>query len=435
MSGAASESWIPSTRADSGRGFGLDHLPIGSFAAEGRGRRLGIRIGDEVLDLSRAEEAGLFSSLGEHERMTLREPVLNALLALGSHAWSRVWDRTRELLSAPCGTLREHPDRGSIMLPVWGVSMRVPAHIGDYTDFYASLHHATNVGSMFRPDNPLLPNWKHVPIGYHGRGSSIVPTGTPVRRPSGQRKPPDATEPLFGPSQSMDHELELGFLVGPGNAQGQPLTMDEASQRIFGVMLVNDWSARDIQAWEYQPLGPFLAKNFATSVAGWVTPISALNAAKRPGPPRSAGDPAPMPYLSSPSDWGLDIDVQVWIQSALMREKGMAAVQLSSGNYGDMFWTPSQMLAHHASGGCNMQPGDLFASGTISGPTKGSRGCMLELTWRGAEPMALPDGTERKFLLDGDEVTLRGSAPGCAGGRLSLGECTGRIEPACAANG
>ncbi len=420
-------SWVPTSGAESG--FGLDHLPIASFSAEGRGRRLGIRIGAHVLDLARATEAGLFDGLSVQEREALRKPEMNALLALGAPSWARVWSRLRELLGPDCPALRDHADCKSMLVPEWGVSLRVPAHIGDYTDFYASIHHATNVGSMFRPDNPLLPNWKHVPIGYHGRASTIVATGTAVRRPSGQRKPPEAAEPTFGPSQSMDHELEMGFLVGPGNPMGQSLSVEEASQRIFGVLLVNDWSARDVQAWEYQPLGPFLAKNFATTVAGWVTPMLSLGGAKRPGPIRRADDPAPLPYLRWPGDWGLDLDVEVWIQSAVMRERGLEPMRLSAGNYTDMFWTPSQMLAHHASGGCAMQPGDLFASGTISGPTKESRGCMLERTWRGTEPIALPDGTERKFLQDGDEIILRGSAPSSGGGRLTLGECRGRIEP------
>ncbi len=423
-------SWVPASGAASG--FGLDHLPIASFSAEGRGRRLGIRIGAHVLDLARVAEAGLFDNVSAAERGALRQPVMNELLALGTESWDRVWSRLTELLAENCAELRDHPGRNSMVLPEWGVSLRVPTHVGDYTDFYASIHHATNVGSMFRPDNPLLPNWKHVPIGYHGRASSIVTTGTPVRRPSGQRKAPDAAEPTFGASQSMDHELELGFLVGPGNPLGQSLSVEEASHRIFGVLLVNDWSARDIQAWEYQPLGPFLAKNFATTVAGWVTPMHALGAAKRPGPVRREDDPAPLPYLRWTADWGLDIDVEAWLQSAAMRERGIDPMQLSAGNYTDMFWTPSQMLTHHASGGCPMQPGDLFASGTISGPTKESRGCMLERTWRGSEPIALPDGTERKFLQDGDEVILRGSAPSLSGGRLTLGECRGRIEPALA---
>lgn len=422
-------TWIDCSMPEAA-GFGMDHLPIGSFAAEGRGRRLGIRIGAHVLDLRAAQEAGLFADLAPADRAVLVEPVMNALLARGVPGWKAIWGRVRQLLGTACGDLRSHAHRDALLLPQWAVSMRVPAEIGDYTDFYASIHHATNVGSMFRPDNPLLPNWKHVPIGYHGRASSIVPTGTPVRRPRGQRKPPDADAPVFGASASLDYELELGFLVGPGNELGQPIGVEQAGSHIFGVLLVNDWSARDVQAWEYQPLGPFLAKNFATSVAGWVTPMCALGAAERPGPVRRADDPAPLPYLQWTGDTCLDIQVEVWLQSARMREQGMPAVPLSRGSTADLYWTAQQMLAHHASGGCNLRPGDLFASGTISGPDKGSRGCMLELTWRGSEPVALPDGSERKFLQDGDEVTLRGSAAGRAGGRIRLGECAGTVLPA-----
>lgn len=421
-------TWVDTS--GSGAGFGLDHLPIGSFSAEGRGRRLGIRIGSQVLDLKAACDAGLFRGLPPEVQAALSSTTMNALLALGLTAWKAVWSRLRQLLGTECADLRSHAQRDSFLLPTWAVSMRVPADIGDYTDFYASIHHATNVGSMFRPDNPLLPNWKHVPIGYHGRASSIVPTSTPVRRPRGQRKPPDAEIPTFGPTASLDYELELGFLLGPGNELGQPIPIAEASARIFGVLLVNDWSARDVQAWEYQPLGPFLAKNFATTVAGWVTPMCALAAAEIPGPVRRADDPAPLPYLQWEKDTALDIQVEVWLRSAAMRDRGEDAVRLSSGSTADLFWTAQQMLAHHASGGCNLRPGDLFASGTISGPEKSSRGCMLELTWRGSEPIRLPDGTERKFIQDGDEITLRGNAKGRAGGRISLGSCAGTILPA-----
>jgi fumarylacetoacetase len=310
------------------------------------------------------------------------------------------------------------------------VTELLPFAIGDYTDFYASLHHATNVGSMFRPTNPLLPNWKHVPIGYHGRASSIVPSGTPIVRPHGQTVANDEGPPGFGPSRLMDYELEVGFFVGEGNELGSTIPVADAWRRIFGFCLVNDWSARDVQKWEYQPLGPFLAKNFATSISPWVVTTDALEPFLVPGPPRGEGDPSPLPYLVDPAGRNIDLTLEVLVASAAMREKGMAPTRVSLGGFRDMFWTPAQMLAHHASGGCNMRTGDLLASGTVSGPTKESRGCLLERTWRGTEPITLGDGTERKFLQDGDEVILRGwcAKPGFP--RIGLGECRGIVRPA-----
>ncbi|MDA1008803.1 MAG: fumarylacetoacetase [Planctomycetota bacterium] len=425
---SAPQSWVTSANVSSTQ-FGLSNLPIGSFAAEGRGRRLGLRIGEEVIDLFRAAEGGVFSSLDAKIRDALTKPVLNDLLALGETAWDQAWNHFAAILSSDNATLRDHHERASIMMPQWGVSMRLPSDVGDYTDFYASLHHATNVGTMFRPDNPLLPNWKHLPIAYHGRSSSLVPTGTSVRRPCGQRKPTDAP-PVFGPSQSMDHELEMGFLIGPGNRLGDRLTPEQASKHIFGFVLVNDWSARDIQSWEYQPLGPFLGKNFATTVGGWVVPMRSLQNARCAAPRRGNGDPQLLPYLAWDGDFGLNIAVSLHIQSAKMRELTIAPMCVSECNVSELFWTPSQMVAHHTSGGCPLRPGDLLASGTISGPTKESRGCMLERTWRGTEPIALPDGTERKFLLDGDEVFLSAHAQGRDGSRIGFGECRGVITPA-----
>jgi fumarylacetoacetase len=311
--------------------------------------------------------------------------------------------------------------------------MLVPAAIGDYTDFYASVDHATNVGSMFRPDNPLLPNYKWVPIGYHGRASSIVPSGTPVVRPRGQSKPPEAAAPAFGPSRSLDYEMELGLFVGPGNRRGEPIPLARAEEQIFGFCLVNDWSARDLQSWEYQPLGPFLAKNFATTISPWVVTLEALEPFRAPALVRPPGDPAPLPYLDAPGNaerGAVAVTVEVYLSSARMRREGTEPVRLSRGSAADLYWTPAQFVAHHSSNGCDLRPGDLLASGTISGPAKESRGCLLELTWRGAEPLALPGGETRTFLEDGDEVIMRGycERPGAA--RIGFGECRGQIVPA-----
>jgi fumarylacetoacetase len=323
---------------------------------------------------------------------------------------------------------------GALLAPMVDVELLLPARIGDYSDFYASLHHATNVGSMFRPDNPLLPNYKYIPIGYHGRASSIVVSGTRIRRPSGQTRNDPGAPPVFGPSQRLDYELELGVYVGQGNPLGAAIPMAGAEEHLWGVSLVNDWSARDIQSWEYQPLGPFLAKSFATSVSPWVVTLDALAPFRVPPAPRAPGDPEPLPYLAgdeNASAGALDLRLEVWLRTAAMREGGrgggMPAVRVSGANFREMYWTFAQMLAHYASNGCNLRPGDLLASGTVSGSTPESRGCLLERTWRGSEPLALPDGETRAFLEDGDEVTLRGWAQRDGYRRIGLGECSGVV--------
>ncbi|MBA3854546.1 MAG: fumarylacetoacetase, partial [Gemmatimonas sp.] len=305
--------------------------------------------------------------------------------------------------------------------------------VGDYTDFYASIDHATNVGSMFRPDNPLLPNYKHVPIGYHGRASSLVVSGTSVKRPHGQTSAKPEGPPVWGPSARMDYELEVGAFIAGGNAMGHAIPLADAEQHIAGLVLVNDWSARDVQAWEYQPLGPFLAKNFATSVSPWVVTLDALAPFRVPARARDADDPQPLPYLQDARNeraGGFGITLEVWLQTARMREAAAAPVRISHGDFTRMYWTLGQMLTHHASNGCNLRPGDLIASGTVSGATKESRGCLLELTWRGAEPLTLPNGETRAFLADGDEVIVRGwcEKPGAV--RIGLGECRGVVLPA-----
>jgi len=313
--------------------------------------------------------------------------------------------------------------------------MALPATIGDYTDFYASIDHATNVGSMFRPDNPLLPNYKWVPIGYHGRASSIVVSGTDVRRPRGQTRDGDQGSPTFGPTKRLDYELEVGAFIASGNPLGTPIPIGDAEQHVFGLCLVNDWSARDVQAWEYQPLGPFLAKNFATTISPWIVTLDALEPFRAPAPARDAGDPAPLPYLSSSetsSRGAIAITLEVALETQRMRELGIAPHRVSVGNFKDMYWTLAQLVAHHASGGCNLSPGDLLASGTVSGTTKESRGCLLERTWRGTEPIELPSGETRAFLGDGDVVALRGYCQTTGARRIGFGECRGRVVPAIA---
>jgi fumarylacetoacetase len=308
--------------------------------------------------------------------------------------------------------------------------MLLPATIGDYTDFYASIHHATNVGSMFRPDNPLLPNYKHLPVGYHGRASSIIVSGTPVRRPMGQTVSSDTGPPTFGPSRLLDYELELGFFVGPGNATGERIPMSKARDHIFGMVIVNDWSARDVQKWEYQPLGPFNAKNFATSISPWVVTTEALEPFRIPGPPRGQDDPQPLEYLRPIDDSGYAITVEAVLSTAAMQRGGTKPMNVSLSTFADMFWTTSQMLVHHTSTGCNLRPGDLLASGTISGTAEESRGCLLERTWRGQKPLQLPDGSTRKFLEDGDEVGIRAFCEAKTARRLGFGWCTGIVQPA-----
>ncbi|MFI5358388.1 MAG: fumarylacetoacetase, partial [Opitutales bacterium] len=356
-----------------------------------------------------------------------------ALMALGPSAWSALRGRLSQLFGAD--TCPAGPERSAVahcLVPMREAVMRLPAHVGDYTDFYASIFHATNVGAMFRPESPLLPNYKWLPVGYHGRASSLVVSGTPVRRPHGQRKPAGSAAPVFGPCQELDYELELAAFVGPGNPLGTRIPLAQAEGSIFGVCLLNDWSARDIQSWEYQPLGPFLAKNFATSVSPWVVTLEALAPFRVPAFARPAGDPAPLPYLTDASNQahgGLDLTLEAYLLTPQMRRAGTAAHRLSRGNFSSMYWTLAQLLTHHASNGCNLVPGDLLGSGTVSGPEKNSRGCLLELTGRGREPLVLPGGETRTFLQDGDEVIFRGHAGRAGFARIGFGECRGVVVP------
>jgi fumarylacetoacetase len=346
---------------------------------------------------------------------------LNAFLALGRPAWRKAREVLQRLLSADTSTLRDDAKlHARVFHAQEDVVMKLPVRVGNYTDFYSSYHHAHNVGTMLRgPENALMPNWKWLPVAYHGRASSVVISGTQVQRPHGQIKPPEASAPTFGPTKSLDYELETAFLIGSGNSLGEPIPVDHAIDHIFGLVLMNDWSARDIQAWEYQPLGPFLAKNFCTSISPWVVTLEALEPFRKPLPPQ---DPEPLPYLRSKNDSTFDIHLQAHLQSSSMD----APHVITRTNFQNLYWSIAQQLAHHTISGCNLQPGDLLASGTISGPTEESRGCMLELTWRGANPLKLSNGETRKWLEDGDRLTITGWCQG-DGYRVGFGEVSGQI--------
>jgi fumarylacetoacetase len=401
--------------------FSLQNLPYGIFRPNDEPARAGVAIGDLVLDLAALEEAGFFHPLNFGERVIFARDSLNAFLALGRPVWRGTREILQRLLRADTATLRDDKAlRARAFHRQAEVTMQLPARIGDYTDFYSSYHHAFNVGTMFRgPENALMPNWKWLPIAYHGRASSIVPSGADVRRPHGQIKPPDATEPVFGASRALDFELETAYFIGPPNQLGEPVPIEQAADHIFGIVLMNDWSARDIQTWEYQPLGPFLAKNFCTSISPWIVTMEALEPFRKPLP---AQDPTPLPYLRAPNDFIFDIRLEVELQTAKMR----APQTIARSNCLNLYWSIAQQLAHHTAGGCNLQPGDLLASGTISGPEENGRGSMLELTWRGANPLQLPNGETRKWLEDGDRLTINGWCEG-EGYRVGFGEVTGRI--------
>jgi len=425
--GADLESWVESANVP-GTDFPIQNLPLGVFQRQDSGQtHIGVAIGEQILDLHTCNQAGLLEGLAVADACTAHN--LNALMSHPPEDRRALRKKLVELLET--GTA---PGRiqavGKALVPMDQAKMMMPAAIGDYTDFYASVFHATNVGSMFRPDNPLLPNYKHIPIGYHGRASSVVVSGTPVHRPSGQTKAPDADAPTFGPCRLLDYEMEVGVFVGPGNGPGEPIGIDNAEDHMVGLCLVNDWSARDMQGWEYQPLGPFLAKSFLTTVSPWVVTAEALAPFRKSAFDRPEGDPQPLPYLTSEANssaGGIDLTVEVWLETERMRKSGQDAVRLSRGSLLNLYWTLAQMITHHSSNGCNLRPGDLLASGTVSGPEKDSRGCLLELTWRGAEPLQLPSGEERKFLQEGDEVILKGYCQREGFARIGFGECRGRV--------
>jgi len=387
-------SWVPG--AD-GSGFGLENLPFGAVARPGEEQRIAVRVGDYALVLGLLDEG-------------LDAPVLNPLLELGRPAWKELRARLTALLSDESGRAEAEP----ALIPLSELEARLPVEVGDYVDFYSSLEHASNLGRMFRPDgDPLLPNWRHLPVGYHGRASSVVVSGTPVRRPRGQQAPAAPGEsPGFGPSKRLDIELELGFVTGPGNVLGTPIAAADAAEHVFGFVLVNDWSARDIQRWEYQPLGPFLSKSFATSISPWIVPLEALAPHLVPAP---AQDPEPLSYLRTTGDWALDLALEVELQGTV----------ISRTNARGLYWTFPQQLAHATVNGTNVRPGDLYASGTISGADPGTMGSLIELTWGGRDPLRLADGSARTFLADGDTVVLRGRS-----GAVSFGEVAGTILPA-----
>jgi fumarylacetoacetase len=401
--------------------FSIQNLPFGIFCPGDGAPRTGVAIGQYVLDLSVLEEQGHFHSPEFPDPGVFARDSLNAFLSLGRPAWRKTREILQRLLNSDTPTLRDDAKlRQLVFHKQEDVTMQLPVHVGNYTDFYSSYHHAFNVGTMFRgPENALMPNWKWLPVAYHGRASSVVVGGTAVRRPCGQSKPPDAGSPVFGPSRSLDYELETAFLIGPGNSLGQPVPIERAADHIFGLVLMNDWSARDIQAWEYQPLGPFLAKNFCTSISPWVVMLEALEPFRKPLPSQ---DPEPLAYLRAANDFTFDIHLEARLQTARMH----APQLITRTNFQNLYWSISQQLAHHTVGGCNLQPGDLLASGTISGPTEESRGCMLELTWRGANPLKLPDGETRKWLEDGDTLSISGWCQG-DGYRVGFGEVSGRI--------
>ncbi|HST31345.1 MAG TPA: fumarylacetoacetase [Chthoniobacterales bacterium] len=402
--------------------FPLENLPFGVFKARDGTARIGVAIGDHVVDLPELERAGFFKDLPASAALT--SDALNGFLALGRPAWRKVRQILQKLLAAETSILRDDTKlRERVFHRQADVEMQLPVKIGNYTDFYSSYYHAHNVGTMLRgPENALMPNWKWLPVAYHGRASSVVVSGTDVRRPKGQIKPPDGPSPVFGPTKSLDYELETAFLIGPANSLGQPISIDQAADHIFGFVLMNDWSARDIQAWEYQPLGPFLAKNFCTSISPWVVTMEALEPFRKPLPKR---DPEPLAYLRGKNDFTFDVQLEARLKTAKMK----TPQRITRTNFQNLYWSASQQLAHHAVGGCNLQPGDLLASGTISGPTEDSRGCMLELTWRGANPLKLESGEERKWLEDGDILSITGW---CQGNdyRVGFGEVAGKISPA-----
>ena len=408
-------SWVASAN-EPGCDFPIQNLPFGRFRTAGSSEtfRIGVAIGDQVLDLKAAGlvdtgDMNALMSASAKDRQALRA-ALSTGLAEGSGkeaAWSKA------------------------LLPQAKAEMTVPCRIGDYTDFYTGIHHATTIGKLFRPDQPLMPNYKWVPIGYHGRASSIGVSGQVFKRPQGQTKAPDAAEPSFGPSKRLDYELELGFFIGRGNALGEPIAIGEAEEHLFGVTLLNDWSARDLQAWEYQPLGPFLSKNFASTLSPWIVTMEAL-APFRARFERPAGDPQPLPYLDAASNregGALDITLEVLLQTARMRAAGEAPVRLTRGNTTEAaYWTAAQLVAHHTVNGCNLQPGDLLGSGTLSGPKPDEAGSLMELTLGGKQPITLPNGEKRTFLEDGDTLVMRGYCERAGAVRIGLGEVSGTVN-------
>ncbi|MDD0816767.1 fumarylacetoacetase [Curvibacter sp. HBC28] len=426
----ALRSWLASAQTPGGD-FPIQNLPFAVFRRQGSDEafRGGVALGDQIVDLAALARTGLVTGEAAAALQAGAQDRLNALMALGPTAWSALRLALSRLLregAAGADTV------ATCLVPQAQAEFTVPARIGDYTDFYTSVHHATNIGKQFRPDNPLLPNYKWVPIGYHGRASSIGVSGQRFHRPVGQTLPPGATEPVFGPCRRLDIELELGVFLGQGNELGEPIAMDDAEQHVFGLCLLNDWSARDIQAWEYQPLGPFLSKNFATTISPWIVTLDAL-APYRTGFERPAGDPQPLAYLDSAAnrqEGAFDIQLDVGLQTPAMRSAGLAPASICRTSYRHAYWTLAQMVTHHTVNGCNLQPGDLLGSGTLSGPTLDQAGALIELTQGGKQPVTLPQGEQRVYLEDGDSVVLRGWCEKAGAARIGFGACEGSILPA-----
>jgi fumarylacetoacetase len=423
-------SWVESANR-SGADFPLQNLPFSVFRRAGRAEpfRAGVAIGDQIVDLGALHAAGLVKGSTADALAACIGPRLNAFMALGPDAWSSLRGALSRLLRKEA---KEAPDLRAVLVPQRAAEFRVPADIGDYTDFYASIHHATAVGALFRPDNPLLPNYKWVPIAYHGRASSIRVSGSDLRRPRGQVRPVPTEDPTLAPTRRLDYELEVGMYIGIGNALGEPIAIDDAERHLFGLCLLNDWSARDVQAWEYQPLGPFLAKNFATTISPWIVTLEALRPF-RSAWERPVSDPQPLPYLDSANvrrNGAIDMDLEVLIETAAMRSAGSSPQRLSGSNFKHSYWTVSQMVAHHTVNGCNLQTGDLLGSGTQSGPSPAEAGSLLELTAGGKHPLTLDSGETRTFLEDGDRIIFRGSCGKPGRARIGFGEAAATVLPA-----
>ena len=425
-------SWV--TCANDHADFPLQNLPLGVFSQAGGAPRSGVAIGTRIFDLQVALEAGLFDGAARAAVQAMAGGQLNAFFELGAGARVALRERLLELLSEGSTLHGKLQALGAKLLPLAAdCQMHLPARINDYTDFYVGIEHAQNVGKLFRPDNPLLPNYKYVPIGYHGRASTIRPSGTEVRRPKGQTLPAGQNEPTFGPCARLDYELELGIWIGQGNAMGDSIAIGDAAEHIAGYCLLNDWSARDIQAWEYQPLGPFLSKSFITSISPWVVTAEALAPFRQAQAPRPEGDPQPLPYLFDNRDQAngaFDIDLEVLLLTQTMREQNLPAHRLTLSNTRYMYWTVAQMVAHHSVNGCQLQAGDLFGSGTLSGPLSGQFGSLLEITEGGKKPIELASGEVRKFLEDGDEIILRARCSRDGFAAIGFGECRGTVVAA-----
>jgi fumarylacetoacetase len=418
-------SWVAS--ANGHAEFPIQNMPLGVFSPPGGRPRGGIAIGDFILDISAALDAGLFTGAVRDAAEAGSGRTLNTLLGMGAAAHVGLRRRVGEILDTGS------PARPDLLCPRTEATLHLPASIGDYTDFFAGIHHASNTGKLFRPENPLMPNYKYVPVAYHGRASSVCASGHDVRRPNGQRVLPGETEPECGPSRMLDFELELGIWVGAGNALGEPVPIAAAGEHIAGFCLLNDWSARDIQRWEYQPLGPFLAKNFCTSVSPWIVTCAALAPFRLPQPPRPDGDPKPLPYLWDAGDQaagGLNIVLEAWLETPRMRASKDAPHRLTVSNARHLYWTVAQMLAHHTISGYNLRPGDLFGSGTISAPEPAGYAALVEITRGGQDAVTLPNGETRHFLADGDEVILRAHCQRDGFSSIGFGECRGRVTPA-----